>query len=112
MSPASAPPSGNAALTAVTVRTRCDGSTASAANAMKFGIAPPSPRPVMRRASTSAVRLPAIAVHNEQTPITSIEPINTCRRPTRSDRRPPTTAPTNKPTVTALNTQDDSTAVR
>ena len=44
-------------------------------------------------------------------PMMSIEPINTCRRPMRSESRPPTIAPMNKPNVAALNTHDVATGL-
>src|ERR1019366_1301292 len=69
---------------------------------MRFGSAPPSPRPVSARAQDSERMSQARAVSSENSPNSTMEPMTTRLRPIASDSRPPTSAPMNRPTVLAL----------
>ncbi len=74
----------------------------SAASAIMFGIAPPSPRPVASRASVSVGMSQAAAVSSEQTPNASSDTVSTGLRPIRSASRPPAMAPSSRPTLAAV----------
>src|SRR5580658_9357784 len=78
---ATAPPSGMAAMTAVTVLRRPRGPAASEDSPMKAGSAPPSPKPVSNRATSSESGPTAMAVNSEQNPNSSIETSSVLRSP-------------------------------
>ena len=69
-----------------------------------FGMAAPSPRPVMKRQTTRWSRLPANADARQAAPITSTEPTSTVLRPRRSASGPEDRAPNARPNSAALRT--------
>src|SRR5208337_2642866 len=70
----------------------------SAVSAMAFGIAPPSPRPVIKRKMRSWVSFVEVAVTMVKTPNIVVQIITTQRRPTLSATGPNRSAPINRPT--------------
>ena len=101
-SPARKPPNGMPAMITVTELTRFAALVASEASAMKFGSAPPSPKPVSNRAKKSEFGPIAAEVRSEQMPKRNKEIASMLLRPVRSAVRPPTAAPRNRPSVAAL----------
>ena len=69
-----------------------------------FGIAAPSPRPVMKRQMVSSVRLPDVAEISEAAPITTTAAVSTPLRPKRSANGPAVSAPKARPNSAALKT--------
>ena len=100
-----APPAGRPQNMLVVVPALLSGGLISVAIAIKFGMAPPKPRPVRNRARTRVSKLQDAAVAREKTPNAATESARMGFRPHRSAMLPPRTAPIIMPTMATLPAQ-------
>jgi hypothetical protein len=103
ISDAITPPNGIPQYITATALLRERGSTDSDDKAIRFGIAPPRPRPVSARTATSIAKPDTCAVAIDSSPNRHTDAISTCLRPMRSASQPPSIAPGSRPNVPALN---------
>jgi hypothetical protein len=96
--PAAAAPRENPVNMIITSVARLLSGQHSAVSAMAFGIAPPSPRPVMKRKIRSWVSLVDVAVAMVKMPNMVVQIITTHRRPILSATGPNRSAPISRPT--------------
>ena len=80
-SAAQAPPKGIAAMITVTTLTRCSARVDSEANEMKFGMAPPNPRPVSKRAANKDLGPTDCEVRMENNPKSNSDTMRAFLRP-------------------------------
>ena len=97
---------------AATVAARRSGLAISTATAIRFGMAPPKPRPVAKRARSRASWDWAAAVTSEKRPNMATEPISTGLRPVLSASHPPAKAPITRPIIAALPAQPSCEGLR
>ncbi len=100
-----AAPNGIPQYIAPTAVPRCRGPAASEHSAIRFGIAAPSPQPVINRATSRLSKLQTCVVASENRPNIATDHISTRLRPNRSASRPPSAAPGSRPSAPALNAQ-------
>src|ERR1700682_1243304 len=99
---AATPPRGIPIYAAAMLELRDLDVLASAASAIRLGIAPPRPSPVRSRAKVKDGMSGANDVRREKTPNVPSEATSTAFRPMRSATKPPTSAPTMSPAPLAL----------